>query len=133
MKKLTLLLALAMVLVLAACGQSKEEGSKDSKTSDSETVKIKNTYQITGDKQDGSDAKDVSEEVDIPKNPKTIAVMDYGTLSTIKELGKADNVKAVSKGENEASLPSFLKEFKGDQTVNLGSLIEPTFFVIQYP
>ena len=40
--------------------------TKDSK----ETVKIKNNFEASGKERDGSDAKKVSNTVEVPKNPK---------------------------------------------------------------
>ena len=39
----------------------------------------------------------------------------------------ADKVKGLPKGENNESLPDFLKEFKDDKYVNTGNLKEVNF------
>jgi iron complex transport system substrate-binding protein len=126
MKKLSLvLLALVMILTLAACGQSAEKDSaaKD----DKETVAIKTSYQLAGEKEDGSDAKAVDETVAVPKNPEKVAVFDYGVLSTLQEFGVEDSVAGLPKGEGDKSVPSFLKGFKDATYENLGTLKEPNF------
>ncbi len=127
-----LVITLSLILVLAACGGTKDTSKSDDKTSGgsndkAETVKIDNKYKLMGEKEDGSDAKEVSETVEVIKNPKSIAVFDYGTLTTLKEIGADKNVKGMPKGEGNRSLPEFLKKYKDDKYANLGSLKEPNF------
>lgn len=131
MKKAALfLLTFTLVFVLAACGSTKESNEKSS-TKDTEdssdTIKLKNNYQMMGEKEDGSDAKDVSETVEVPRDAHKVAVFDYGILSTMQELGLSDKVIGVPKGEGGASLPEFLSDFKDDKYKNLGNLKEPNF------
>lgn len=45
----------------------------------------------------------------------------------LKELGVADKVKGLPKGENNQSLPKFLDEFKDDKYINTGNLKEVNF------
>ena len=126
MKKTVLFLILSLVLVLAACGNQ----SKDSETKSGEskgTVKINNNFEAQGDKRDGSDAKKVKNTVKVPKNPKKAIVLDYGALDTLKEFGVEDQIKGLPKGENNASLPKFLDEFKSDKYENTGNLKEVNF------
>lgn len=128
MKKTVFYLLLTLVLVLAACGNNSEKkdtatDSKDSK----DTVTIKNNYKLSGEKKDGSDAKKVNETVKVPKNPKNAVVLDYGALDVMKEMGLAEKVKALPKGEGGKSLPDFLSEFKDDKYTNTGSLKEVNF------
>lgn len=127
----SLVLTLALIIVLAACGNDKESTKSEDKTAGdsdkAETIKIENKYKLMGEKEDGSDAKDVTETVEVPKNPKNIAVFDYGTLATMQELGVDGEVKGLPKGEGNRSVPSFLENFKDDKYTNLGSLKEPNF------
>lgn len=127
----SLVLTLALIIVLAACGNDKESTKSEDKTAGesdkAETIKIENKYKLMGEKEDGSDAKDVTETVEVPKNPKNIAVFDYGTLATMQELGVDGEVKGLPKGEGNQSVPSFLENFKDDKYTNLGSLKEPNF------
>lgn len=132
MKRIIGLLAtLSLILILAACGAKDASKTDDNKSGGSddkaETIKIDNKYKLMGEKEDGSDAKDVSETVEVTKNPKNVAVFDYGTLTTLKEIGADENVKGMPKGEGNRSLPEFLKDYKDDKYVNLGSLKEPNF------
>ncbi|TDM00847.1 ferrated catecholamine ABC transporter substrate-binding lipoprotein SstD [Macrococcus carouselicus] len=128
MKKYALLLlSFALIMVLAACGADKKESATKEKTADNSTVEITNEYKMMGEKEDGSDAKDVTEKVEVPKNSKKVAVFDYGTLTTMQELGLSDHVIGLPKGEGNRSVPEFLSDFKDDKYANLGSLKEPNF------
>ena len=69
----------------------------------------------------------ISNTVKVPKNPKNAVVLDYGALDVLKEMGVADKVKGLPKGENNESLPSFLSEFKKDKYINTGNLKEINF------
>ncbi|MCG2001590.1 ABC transporter substrate-binding protein [Staphylococcus epidermidis] len=114
MKKTVLFLLLSLVLVLTACNNSSNNNSTSKKNnSDSkETVTIKNSFETSGKENNGSDKKKISNTVKVPKNPKNAVVLDYGALDVLKELGVADKVKGLPKGENNQSLPNFLDEFK---------------------
>ena len=129
MKKFTIFLLISLMFVLAACGNQGDgsKGKDSSSKGDKETVTIHNQFEARGDKKDGSDAKKVDDKVSVPKNPKRAVVLDYGALDTIKELGLADKVKGLPKGEGGKSLPDFLKEFKDDKYINTGNLKEINF------
>ena len=109
MKKTVLFLLLSLVLVLTACSNSSNNNSTSKKkNSDSkETVTIKNSFEASGKENNGSDKKKISNTVEVPKNPKNAVVLDYGALDVLKELGVADKVKGLPKGENNQSLPKF--------------------------
>ena len=129
MKKTVLFLLLSLVLVLTACNNSSNNNSTSKKNnSDSkETVTIKNSFETSGKENNGSDKKKISNTVKVPKNPKNAVVLDYGALDVLKELGVADKVKGLPKGENNQSLPNFLDEFKDDKYINTGNLKEVNF------
>ncbi|MBO1198779.1 siderophore ABC transporter substrate-binding protein [Staphylococcus simiae] len=128
MKKTVFYLLLTLVLVLAACGNNSEKENSGTDSKDSkDTVTIKNNYELSGEKKDGSDAKKVNETVKVPKNPKNAVVLDYGALDVMKEMGLADKVKALPKGEGGKSLPDFLSDFKEDKYTNTGNLKEVNF------
>lgn len=117
-------------VVFVACGNQssqKEKASKSDKEKAAQTVEIQSTYQVRGEKKDGSDAKTIEEKVEVPVNPKKVIVLDYGALDTVEALGAKDAVKGVPKGENGATLPKFLDTFKGDDVVNTGSVKEINF------
>lgn len=68
--KTVLFLVLSLVLVLSACSNgssSNDSGSKSDSKDSKETVKIKNNFEASGKERDGSDAKKVSNTVEVPK------------------------------------------------------------------
>lgn len=129
MKKLGLLVVLAMMLVLAACGNSSDSDKKsESKDSgEQKTVEVKNNFTLAGEAEDGSEDKEYKDTVKVPVNPKKAVVFDYGTLDTMKELGLESKVAALPKGEDGSSLPDFLSEYKADKYENTGSLKEVNY------
>ncbi|HDK4930732.1 TPA: siderophore ABC transporter substrate-binding protein [Staphylococcus aureus] len=128
MKKTVLYLVVAVMFLLAACGNNSDKEQSKSETKGSkDTVKIENNYKMRGEKKDGSDAKKVKETVEVPKNPKNAVVLDYGALDVMKEMGLSDKVKALPKGEGGKSLPNFLESFKDDKYTNVGNLKEVNF------
>lgn len=128
MKKIVLFTLLSLMFVLAACGNGGNEKAADSdQKSSGKTVKIKNDFEASGENKDGSDAKKVSNSVEVPVNPKNAVVLDYGALDVLKVLGVADKVKGLPKGEDNKSLPDFLAHYKDDQFINTGNLKEVNF------
>ena len=120
---------MSLVLVLTACSNSSNNNSTSKKkNSDSkETVTIKNSFEASGKENNGSDKKKSLILSKYQKNPKNAVVLDYGALDVLKELGVADKVKGLPKGENNQSLPKFLDEFKDDKYINTGNLKEVNF------
>lgn len=111
MKKTVLFLVLTLALVLSAC--SNNSGNKSNNENDSkDTVSIKNSFSASGNDESSNEGKKISNTVKVPKNPKNAVILDYGALDVLKEMGVADKVKGLPKGENNESLPSFLSEFK---------------------
>ncbi|MFD2923379.1 siderophore ABC transporter substrate-binding protein [Halobacillus naozhouensis] len=102
MKKWLLLMSVAIVLVvLSACGESGE-------TSGAEEGEI-----ITVEHELG--------KTEVPKNPESVVVFDYGIVDSLDKLGV--NIEAVAK----KSLPEYLSHYSSDQYENAGSLKEPDF------
>src|SRR5699024_12250490 len=58
---------------------------------------------------------------EVPKNPETVAVFDYGTLDTLDEL--EIDVAAVS----QMNVPSYLEQYDTDDYENEGTLFEHDF------
>ena len=52
-----------------------------------------------------------TEKVKVPVNPDRVAVLDYGALDIMKQMGLEDKIVAIAKGKG-AFLPSSLSEFK---------------------
>ena len=115
MKKFLSLFAIAVVaIVLVACGndegkETKDEGKEDKKV---ETVSIQHELD--------------DKAVEVTKNPKNVVVFDFGSLDTMATLGLEDNIV----GLPQATVPTYLKQFKDAKYQNLGSLKEPDFEAI---
>ena len=136
-RNLYLMLTFALVLVLAACGNS--EGGDDSESSDEssagaeesteETVSFENTFEISpGDGEDrGAEGEEVTETIEVPKNPEKVAIFDLGVVSTFQALGLEDKIAGLPKGEGNGSLSETLSEFESDEYANLGGLKDPDF------
>ena len=128
MKKIILFLILSLALVLTACGNSSDGNNDTSKKNDNkDIVQIENNYKTRGEKKDKSDAKEIKETVDVPKNPKRAIVFDYGAVDVLKAFGVQDRIIGLPKGEKNAALPEFLSEFKDDKYINTGNLIQINF------
>ncbi|MCH4531679.1 ABC transporter substrate-binding protein [Staphylococcus haemolyticus] len=128
MKKIILFLILSLALVLTACGKISDGNNDTSKKNDNkDIVQIENNYKTRGEKKDKSDAKEIKETVDVPKNPKRAIVFDYGAVDVLKAFGVQDRIIGLPKGEKNAALPEFLSEFKDDKYINTGNLIQINF------
>lgn len=130
MKKLGLLLMVAIAFVLVACGNNEDKSSSSKKGETKETVEVKNDFKLRGKADDGSEDKAYSDTVKVPKNPQKAVVFDYGALKTMEEMDLKDKVVALPKGEGNAQLPDFLDDFKSDKYQNTGSLKEINFDVV---
>lgn len=64
-------------------------------------------------------------EVEVPKNPQRVVVLDYGSLDTMDALG----VKVESLGLSTQIVPSYLSQYK-DIGKNIGSPKDPDFEAI---
>ncbi|ARJ50629.1 ferrated catecholamine ABC transporter substrate-binding lipoprotein SstD [Staphylococcus lutrae] len=127
MKQLSVLMMIALMFVLAACGNQQGKKEETKTASEEEVVEIKNNFTLRGKAQDGSEDKAYQDTVKVTKNPKKAIVFDYGTVDTLKALGVEDQIAALPKGEGNASLPDFLSEFKDARYTNLGSLKDINF------
>lgn len=65
-------------------------------------------------------------EMEVPKNPKRVVVLDYGVLDTLDFLGVQPEVLGISK----QSVPAYLEKYKGDLTKDTGNPKEPDFEAI---
>lgn len=139
-----LMLTMALVLVLGACGNAGDEGAasegaetdEGAETEESaeseggtETVSFDNTFQVSpGDGEDRSaEGEEVSETVEVAKNPEKVAIFDLGVASTFQALDVQENIAGLPKGEGETSLSDALSEFESDDYANLGGLKSPDF------
>ncbi|MRX73842.1 ABC transporter substrate-binding protein [Bacillus lacus] len=115
MKKLSYLtFIMAVMLLLAACGnnqaaQSTAASEKDSKPAETEeTVTVKHQYG----------------EVTVTKNPQKAVVFDFGVLDTLDVLG------ADVAGVPQLVVPQYLQKYAASEYTNVGSLKEPDFEAI---
>ena len=115
--------AITVMFVIAGCGSN----SQSTKEQQTKTVSIKNTYEFKDKNKDHNSGTMKSETIDVPINPKRVAVMDYGALDTMKSLHLEDRVVAISKGQNNSFLPTNLKEFKDAKYLNLGNPGRPNY------
>lgn len=67
------------------------------------------------------DANGEKINVEVPKNPSNVAVLDLATLDTIDALGKGDSIKGFSKG---SILPGKEAYYENDEIKNLGNVKE---------
>lgn len=118
-----LLIILIIGIVLTACSQASNQSSKNSK----DTVSIKNTYEFKDKNNTHSHGEKKTKIVKVPKNPKRVAVLDYGALDIMQQMGLESHVKAVAKGQGNAFLPHALNEFKSDKYINLGNPGRPKY------
>lgn len=145
-KKLYLLLAMSLILVIAACGNGGdadedttegEEGTEESADNadgegSADTVEYHNDFTIgppRGEEGDG-DGEEVDEVLEIPKNPENVVIFDLGVATTFPELGIEENIAGLPKGEDNSTLSEELEVFESDDYQNLGGLFEPDYEAI---
>lgn len=113
LKKLSLVLLIAMLsIIAAACGSNNEESKDSSNNADKKEAVSK---EIT--------VKHMLGETKVPVKPEKVVVFDMGTLDTLDKLGV--EVAAVP----QDGLPKYLSKYK-DTTENAGGLKEPDFEAI---
>lgn len=122
MKKLLMaLMALALMVVLAACGSNDDKAADNNAAGDNgdtekETEDVVEETTMTVKHQLG--------ETTLEKNPETVVVFDFGTLDTLDELG----VEVA--GLPQKNVPGYLSKFEDAKYKDLGSLKEPDFEAI---
>lgn len=102
------ILSWASIFTLAACGA--QEGAADAADSTTATAESEATVTI----------EDARGSIEVPKNPKNVAVLDFGHLDTLIALGKEDAVT----GTATENMPAYLAD-TADQFENVGTLKEP--------
>lgn len=117
MRKLAgVLLAGAMAVSLAACGQA-EEKSNTSKKAETEQTKEQTPENVTIKSFNGN-----NEEVDleVPYDPERIAVLDMASLDILDNLGMGDRVV----GSASTSLEYLTDYVDNEEVANLGTIKE---------
>ncbi|MHB7916851.1 ABC transporter substrate-binding protein [Staphylococcus borealis] len=115
----------SIIILLAACG--KDSNSKTSSSKD--TITVDNTYEFKDKNNTHTKGEMKSEKVKISVNPDRVAVLDYGALDIMKQMGLEDKIVAIAKGKGAAFLPTSLSEFKNDKYTNLGNPDAKILFV----
>ncbi len=108
---ISLMLALALSLSLVACSTSQEEETTQTSTETAtpETVTITVTNGV-----------DEKIEVEFPKDPQRIVVLNYQTLDFLDAMGLGDRIVGTIGGE---SMPEHLKKYMEDENiVQLGGM-----------
>ena len=90
--------------ILAGCGKSSETASNEVQT-------------ITVTDRNG--------EVEVPKNPEKVVVLDYGSLDILEELG-VDSVVGVPK----SGMPEYLDNYEDEKYTDIGGVKEFNFETI---
>src|SRR5699024_10843051 len=127
-KKFYLMAAMAMVLVLAACGggessgESAETDEAGAEEGSDETIAYENNYESGPPRGEEGETTEVNETVELPKNSDKVAIYDLGVASTFKALGIEENIVGLPKGDNNSSLSEVNEEFASDEYANLGSV-----------
>lgn len=128
-KKFYLMLAMAVMLVLAACGNGEETAEEGAETDEAgaeensqETIAYENKFEMGPARGEEGDTTEVNETIELPKNSDKVAVYDLGVASTFKALGIEENIIGLPKGDNNASLSEVNEEFASDEYANLGGL-----------
>ena len=128
----SLMLAMALMLVLAACGSTNETkettGTNDKATENKVAtdgqgpvypMTVSPTLASTEDEEKGTVTS--FEDVTFETMPEKIVVFDYGFLDTLDVLG-VEGVVGVAK---DSTLPSQLEKYSADEYTNIGTLKEP--------
>lgn len=115
-KKLTTLsLSVMMVLSMAACGVSGNTNTDDANT-EASVEQESSTITLTTRNGAGELV-----EVEFPKNPKRLAVMDLGALDILDNIGCADRIVGVAKKSSIDYLQSYVTD---ENLLNLGTVKE---------
>ncbi|WP_413533981.1 siderophore ABC transporter substrate-binding protein [Empedobacter brevis] len=102
MKKLNIILALAIGIIVTSCGDKKEKTTENA----AETIEVAHAL----------------DTVSVNVQPKKVVVFDIGAMETLNELG----IKPV--GVPKEFIPEYLKTIKDDQSItDVGSTFEPNF------
>lgn len=111
----------SILIILSAC-------DKDSKSNtNKKTITINNTYEFRADKTNKGKGEMQNNKVEVPINPTRVAVMDYGALDIMKQMGLENKIVSISKGKGMAFLPHSLEEFKDNKYINLGNPGQPDY------
>lgn len=118
-KLFTLTLSIMTVALLVACGSGSDTNvvtSESTESTENNTEQEEGTVTLTTRNGAGETI-----EVEFPRNPKRLAVMDLGALDILDNIGYGDRVVGVAKGSSIDYLQSYLAN---DELMNLGTVKE---------
>lgn len=130
MKKIfALLLASVMVFALAACGDAPASSQESSAAASSEAVSSESEASVSEPAEEAPASVTIKTlngnkeevEIEVPYDPKRIAVMDLAVLDMIDNFGLGDRVVGVSKGSSIDYLQDYINN---DNILNLGTIKE---------
>lgn len=98
---INLLLVIVLAIIMTACGAEDEA----EETSSEDMITVNHELGTT----------------DVPKNPETVIVFDYGIVDTLDKLG------IEIAGLSQTNIPPYLEKYESDKYENIGSLKEPDF------
>lgn len=116
-------IASALALVLAACGEEKAKETVAATTTPAETTQSVETTQAPVAAKTVT-IKHASGETVVPFKPEKVVTFDFGMLDTLETL----NVDVI--GIPKANMPSYLTKYESDKYQNFGTLKEPNFEAI---
>lgn len=121
MKKIVMLVFIVILgTLLMACGETTIEES----TTPSENTEASETEAGQEDYKSEPEFIEVDHllgTTQVPINPETVVVFDFGSLDTLTALGV--EVAALP----QANVPSYLSQYESDTYLNAGTLFEPDF------
>lgn len=116
-------IASALALVLAACGEEKAKETVAVATTPAETTQSVETTQAPAAAKTVT-IKHASGETVVPFKPEKVITFDFGMLDTLETL----DVDVI--GIPKANMPSYLTKYESDKYQNFGTLKEPNFEAI---
>ncbi len=115
MKKFSIIMMMfAAMVLLAACGGTKEKdnGNDNASSNEGDNGSAEVEYvEITHELDD--------QPVKVKKNPETVVVFDFGILDTLDELDVEVS------GVPQKNIPSYLSKYEDEKYTNVGGLKEP--------
>lgn len=107
MKRIILLAAFSIFIILAACSTDEESKGADN-IDETETVTITHEFG----------------EEEVPKNPQNVVVFDFGILDTL------DKLDIEVTGVPQSTVPGYLEKYTSSEYLNAGAPREPDFEAI---
>lgn len=117
-------IASALALVLAACGDEKAKETAAASPAPAETTQSSDKATQAPAAAKTVTIKHASGETVVPLKPEKVISFDFGMLDTLETL----NVDVI--GIPKANMPSYLTKYEADKYKNFGTLKEPNFEAI---